>query len=330
MKSLNKTYYYFLVFFSLLTSNVIHAQTIEDKIASIPAKYFELDRENFHLQFNKNSYLTDESIWFKGFVFDKKNNVPNIETTNVYVNLFSPSGEKLDSKLCYGRNGTFQGNFKLKSEYLAGTYYIQVSTNWCNNFVENESGIFSVSILNSDSNQAPKTLNPIINFHPEGGVFLEGITNSMGISILDCTNKAIEINDGIVLNSKGEEIANFQTNSFGYGKFEIIQTNREIYKIAFYYKNQKIEKELPLPVELGTVLTVNNYSNDTKTFVTIKTNDKSRKNFDGKKLFLTVNQNEKIVIAGFQFKENTNTIVLANSDLFDGSDSTNKPRDYKS
>ena len=318
MKSLKKTCCYFIIFLNLLISNSIQAQTIEDKIAAITTNYFELERESFHLQCNKNTYLTDESIWFKGFVFDKKNNLPNSETTNVYVNLFSPSGQKLDSKLCYGRNGTFQGNFKLKTAYLEGTYYIQVSTNWCNNFVENESGIFNIAIINTDSDLASKTLLPTINFHPEGGVFLSGITNSMGISILDCNNNAIEITDGIVWNSKGEEIAGFQTNSFGFGKFDIIQTNREIYKISFNYKNQKIEKELPLPVESGTVLSVNNYSNDTKTFVTIKTNDVARKTFEGKKLFLTVNQNEKIVIAGFQFKDNTNTIVLANSDLFEG------------
>ena len=307
-------FFYLILFFSYKTQ----AQTIEDKIAAIPSQYFELDRENFHLQFNKNSYLTEESIWFKGFVFDKKNTVPYMETTNVYVNLFSPSGEKLDSKLCFAKDGAFQGSFKLKTEYPSGTYYAQVSSNWCNNFVENESGIFSVSIVDSNGILASKTTNPILNFHPEGGVFLEGITNTIGVSAVDCNNNGIEISSGIVQNSKGEEIANFQTNSFGFGKFDIIQTNHEIYKISFVYNNLKIEKSLPFPDEIGTALSVNNYSNDTKTFVTIKTNDKTRKNFEGKKLYLTVNQNEKMVIAGFEFKENTNTIVLANADMFDG------------
>ncbi|RTY90933.1 MG2 domain-containing protein [Flavobacterium sp. GT3R68] len=309
-----------LMFISIIFSSVlVHSQSTEEKIADITAQYFELDRENYHLQFNKGTYLTNETIWFKGFVFDKKNNTPYIETTNIYVNFFTPEGEKIGSKLLYAHDGIFQGDFKLNSSLKTGKYYFQVHTNWSNNFSEDESGVFRVEIINdSDGNISYLNNEPIVEFHPEGGVFLTGVNNIIGIAITDCNHEGLSISNGKVLNGKGEEISSFQTNAFGYGKFEILQARKENYHIVINYNNHQITKSLPQPQDTGTMLTVNNYSNESKTFISIRTNEQTKSTLAGKKLYLTVNQNDKINIVNFQVKENDHPIVLANTNLFDG------------
>lgn len=309
-----------VMFVSIICSFLTaHSQSTEEKIANIAAQYFDLDRENYHLQFNKSTYLTNETIWFKGFVFDKKNNTPYTETANIYVNFFTPEGEKIESKLFYAHDGIFQGDFKLNNNLKTGKYYFQVYTNWSNNFSEDESAVFRVEIIN-DSEGTITYLNnePIIEFHPEGGIFLTGVNNIIGVSITDCNQVGLSLSSGKVLNAKGEEISSFQTNAFGYGKFEIAQARKENYQIVINYNNHQIKKSLPQPQETGTVLTVNNYSNESKTFISIRTNDQTKTTLAGKKLYLTVNQNDKINIVNVQVKENDNPIVLANTNLFNG------------
>ncbi|HLF52224.1 MG2 domain-containing protein [Flavobacterium sp.] len=319
MKIQKKLFNLFLTVFAFFTIQNIQSQSIEEKIANITSQYFELDRENFHIQFNKSIYLTNESIWFKGFVYDKKNNIPNTETTNIYVILFNPEGKKLDTKLFFAENGVFQGDFKLNNSLKSGKYYLQVYTNWSNNFHEDESSIFRVKIINSNEGEiAYVASDPKIEFHPEGGIFLEGINNTIGISVMDCNNEGLSIAEAKVINEKGEEISSFQTNAFGYGKFEIMRARKENYKIVFTYNNNKIEKFLPLPQENGTLLLVNNFSNEAKTFVSIRTNEQSKRNLIGKNLYLTVNQNDRINIVNFQINENDHPIILSNKDLFDG------------
>lgn len=77
--------FYSLIFVWFSCQIALNAQSIEEKIIKIASDYFELTRENFHLQFNKTNYLIGETIWFKGFVIDKKTNLPSTETTNVYL-----------------------------------------------------------------------------------------------------------------------------------------------------------------------------------------------------------------------------------------------------
>ena len=85
--SVRKEIYIFTVVF-FLGQMVLTSQTTEEKITKITTDYFELTRENFHLQFNKTTYLAGETNWFKGFVLDKKTNLPSAETTNVYLDFF--------------------------------------------------------------------------------------------------------------------------------------------------------------------------------------------------------------------------------------------------
>ena len=88
----------FIYFFHLFALN---AQSTEEKITKIAADYFELTRENFHIQFNKINYLVGESIWFKGFVLDKNKNLLSTETTNVYLDFLNTEGNKIETNLLY-------------------------------------------------------------------------------------------------------------------------------------------------------------------------------------------------------------------------------------
>ena len=87
----------FLVFFSGIAQN-----NLDEKLIN----YFKLDRENIHLHLNKTIYLTNETIWFKGYVIEKKASKLNFLTTNVHVRLLDATKKEIFNKLFYASNGT--------------------------------------------------------------------------------------------------------------------------------------------------------------------------------------------------------------------------------
>ncbi|MBC7438483.1 MAG: hypothetical protein H7250_00665 [Flavobacterium sp.] len=315
---IQKEIYIFTVVF-FLGQMVLTSQTTEEKIIKITTDYFELTRENFHLQFNKTTYLAGETTWFKGFVLDKKTNLPSAETTNVYLDFLNAEGNKMETNLLYAENGFFEGNFELNEKLQSGIYYFRVYTNFSNNFTENEAGIFKIEIINPlDEKFETDENNLEITFQPESNVFLEGVKNTIGISILNCKKESVTIGDGKVLNEKGEEISSFQTNIFGFGKFEIINATSDQYKVSFTYKNEILEKILPKAKQNGLVLSVNNFSNDAQTYVNVIGNDVSIKKFRSKNLYLTINQNDKISVAKFEIKSKENPIIVLKDNMFQG------------
>ena len=135
----------FLLFF--VSKNFSQNTEIKENIAEKLNSYFDLERENIHLHLNKDLYLTDESIWFKGYVYNRKERLPFFNTTNVFVVLYNETGTQIAKQLAYANTGTFEGAFTNLKDLSSGNYYIQVYTNWMNNFQENESSIFPITSL---------------------------------------------------------------------------------------------------------------------------------------------------------------------------------------
>jgi len=289
----------------------------KQKIETAFAEFFKLDRENIHLHLNKSTYLNTDEIWFKGYIIEKKSKNPYVATSNVNIALIDDKGEKLKNYLFYADNSIFEGSLKIDKNLKTGTYYLQVYTNYMNNFSENESNFFEINIINpEDGNQlpSPNTINYntlTTEFFPEGNVFLEGTSNTIGIKITDCNGNGIPVKDGEIKDAQGITITNFATNEFGYGKFDILQTKNELYKAVYLINDIKTEKALPLPTKNGITLSVNNYTFENKTTVKIKTNPNSINEYKKEPLTLVLQQDNTVSFVDFSFKENTTEQLLA-------------------
>lgn len=295
-----------------------------EKITTALEHYFALDRENIHLHLDKNTFLTNESIWFKGYIRDRKKNAPYVFTTNVFVVLLDENGKKIEEKLVFANNGTFFGNIKLNKEIASGTYFLQVYTNWMNNFNENESYIQKIDILNTNnpSLQAHNINSyhtPNINFYPEGGTLIYGINSTIGIKVLDCNNKPFPITEVDLIDSNGQFIKKIYLNKFGDGKFELIAST-ETYKIAFTSNNHKIEKELPIASLNGIALEINSYNISNRIVARIKTNKNSIDSLKNKPLLFVIHQDAKATFFEIGFKDGKleQEIVFSDENLHDG------------
>jgi hypothetical protein len=314
------------LFTLLLISYTTSAQDANfEKIANSLEKYFELEREKIHIHLNKTTYITNEAVWFKGYVFDRKNAIPFVTTTNVFCEFFDSDGNKLLEKLIYASNGSFESNIEIDPDLKTGIYYLRFFTNWMNNFQEDESSTYAIQIINSDEKYYEKTTtldyNSLeININPESGSLLTDIFNSVAVRIYDKNKNGFELSNVIVKDEKNQKITSFSTNKLGYGRFDFIPKDGKTYYIEI--KNEKINKTHPLPAinQIGFNYTVNSFYYPNKTIVQFKTNSKSIKSLQDKSYYIVIHQDNKAIVEKINFnnKNLEKKYTFLNKDLFQG------------
>lgn len=316
----------FLFLFSLLTQFQTIAQSITQREKEITARYtdyFKSDREKIHLHLNKTTYLNEETIWFKGYVIEEKSKKPVFNPTNIYIDLYDLNGTRILSELCYLIYGTFEGYIPLGEKIKSGTYYIRAYTNFMNNFTEDESALYQVTILASNDKMASKNTKPDlsglnIRFFPEAGVFLENSANTMVIKITDCNEKPVAVQNGSIINNKGDLVTNFATSEKGIGRFELPQNYNAPYKAVFTTNNKTQTFLLPTPKTSGYTFSINNYTFNDKAFLKLKT--ASPVSTDTA-LSLIIQQDEKVsLIENLTLKKGLkeDTFTISNEHFYEG------------
>src|SRR5690606_27779331 len=159
----------------------------------------------------------------------------------------------------------------------------------------------------------PVAANFDLQFLPEGGHCISGVTNTFGLKITDCNSEGLEI-EGVIKDSKGTLLTNFKSNAFGLGKFDLAMEDQEIYTAYYSIDGEEYTLQLPNSEPQGFSISVNNYTNATTTFVSLKTNPLTLQNTAGKTYFLVINQNNKVSVVDLKTDELTtnNTIPISN------------------
>ena len=289
------------------------------KIATVLESYFDLEREAIHLHVDKTTFMNNEAIWYQGYIINRKTNKPYF-TTNIFVVLYDEKGTQISEKLVYATSGVFSGKIDLDPKLASGNYYIQVFTNWMNNFSENESTITKISVINPEEGiKNYKRLNPDsleISLHPEGKSLVRDISNTIGIRVNDCRGNSPENLEAIIKKSSGEIIKTIKLNQFGYGRFDILPTDENI-SVVVRHEEKTIEKTLPSAELIGLSIEANTFSIENKTAIKIKTNKNSLDLFQSKKLHLIIHKDQKVLGFPVEFKPDAleQTIVVSNAQL---------------
>ena len=315
-----------LICFLMLFGALCYAQQgRNEEIVKAVNDYFMLERENIHAHFDKKVFMTNENIWFKGYVFHRKKNVPFFTTINVYASLIDDQGKILDTKLLYGNLGSFTGNFRLGDNFKSGKYYVQFYTNWMNNFSEDESSVYEIAVVNPGKGSGtalappdPSSIN--IDFSPEGGTFVSGVANNIGLQVSDCNHNPLSVTTAEIVDKSGIVIRKVQLNKLGYGRLEMPAGNTEGYKAIVDVNGRKHEKLLPTQELRGIALDVNSFSNADNTVVKIRSNKTTTDYYAGKSLHLIIHQDNKVSVMEFLLspKNSEQIIAVPNTDIADG------------
>lgn len=306
----------------LLFSLVVNAQsTTKETALKAVTDYFFLERENIHVQCNKNIYTTNEQIWFKGYVFHRKNNLPFFNTINIFASLIDESGKILETKLIYGNIGSFSGSFKLNDSYKSGHYYLQFYTNWMNNFTEDESAVYEVAVINPATGAgnalAKADLSKlIIEINPQGGTLVSGIANIAGLHISDCNHEPVAVSTAEIIDASGKSLKQVQINKLGYGRFDITPKAGETYKAVVMLDDVKHEQTFTAAAT-GITMDINSYALTDKLLVVLQTNNAAA--YKGKPLYILIQKDEKAAIFDVAFDDKGEAkMVIEKTDIFDG------------
>lgn len=294
-----------------------NCQAIDNKklIQNCLENYFRYDRENIHVQFNKNRYVNNEDIAFKGYISSKNNTTLAENTTNVQLIVYNDQKQIIQKQLIFASKGTFAGGIHLNDKFKAGKYYFHFFTNWMHNFIEDDSFVQTIEIIdkketyNFDSEE-PNWNTAEIALFPEGGYIISDIINTVGVKITDCNQRGIQINDGIILDSKSNEISHFHTNMSGNGVFYMNPDLNEIYTLKIKSDKLTISKPLPSIQATGIVISYNNNLSGQNLVINVKTNEKGVEIYQNKKYNLLIQQNKNAVLKEVTFNnKKTNQIV---------------------
>lgn len=293
----------------------------QEKIKSSILAYFKFDREVVHVQFNKNVYLDNEDIAFKGYVYSKNNNTPHYNTTNMQLVIYDDQQQIIQKQLLYTSKGTFSGGIHLTDKFKPGKYYFRFFTNWMNNFNEDDSFTQTIEIINKKDpypipSNEPNWKSAEITIVPERGVILADATNTIGVTIKDCNNKGIEIKDGVILDSKSNEVTHFFTNKMGYGVFYLNPDLNEKYTLKINTDKLVLSKTIPKSEETGLIVAYNNNLKNNKLAVAVKTNEKGVEFYQNKKFFLLIHQDSNSIQQQINFdNKNTEQVVIFDKKL---------------
>lgn len=100
-----------------------------------------------------------------------------------------------------------------------------------------------------------------IQFFPEGGYLVNGLTNRVGFKVIDINGKGIDV-EGEVTDEAGNKILNLKTSKFGMGMFEILPKLDSSYKFNIIYNGEQLVYELPTAIRHGAILQVVEHSKD--------------------------------------------------------------------
>ncbi len=292
----------------------------QDKVISSIKNYFEDDRENIYLHLNKEHYLSGEEIWYKGYVTEKKTNMPFTLTSSVFVALSDHNGNVLQTSLNYTSSSLLRGHISIPDTLSTGQYYVHAYTNFMNNFEEDESSKFPIYVINTaqgnDIDESVVNYDSVrITLSPEGGNLINDVANTVGVHVFDCNGKGIAASGNIVDNT-GKELISFTTNTQGYGRLSITPKSGEAYKAECIIKEKKFSASLPYAKSRGIAFSINNYTFADKTVFAFKTNAATLSEIRNQPLSLVIFQGKNVTLATVKFSDDTQlTITIPSSAL---------------
>jgi hypothetical protein len=252
----------------LLTSQSGMSQSVFPTKLTAALNQFESteQKEKIYLHTDKSFYLAGEICWFKAYVVDASLHKPFSLSKVAYVELLNYNSKPVLQGKISLQKGFDNGSFFLPLYLPSGSYKIRAYTNWMKNFGPEyffEKNITVVNTLKRERDSIIHTTPGVdIQFFPEGGNLVDGISSVVGFKAVDERGKGISIEGDIVDRDK-KTVAHFQSQLFGMGRFRMTAYSGNQYKAYVRTgENQLNVIDLPASIPAGYCLQVTNDLNN--------------------------------------------------------------------
>ncbi len=235
-----------VVFFTLLSESIFCQPAGYNQIVlNLEQHLNKQNPQKLFIHFDKEHYAAKETIWFKGYLVEGINHLPDSASANVYLELWNVQGQKVSERVMKPENGSFFGNLYIPGEFQDGNYVIRAYTDWMlnqgedflfykyfyisnpdfANFIDNNTRRFNRE-FNSNLENLRQTVN--IAFFPEGDKLVNGLECRVAVRATDATSKGQRLR-GEVKDNSGTVAGIFETNDDGLGVFSFIPEAGQTY-----------------------------------------------------------------------------------------------------
>lgn len=295
-----------------------------------------LQIEKIFLHINKSSFQAGENIWFKAYIVNDADNKPSLATTNLHINVYDSNKKLISHHLFLADSGKSNGNILLNEELKSGTYFIEATTQWNQNFKSNAYitpfNIISQSTiaLGAENNNAnseetnsssANSNNLAIEFYPESKVLLNNTRNKIAFTS-KLNGKGISASGEIIDNETGIIVAKIESNKYGMGEFVLYTKPNRTYTAFINSNGHDKHFTISKAQDIGYIITKSkNQTENNSINFTLKTNESTLKQKTGNHVFAVLHRKGKHnAIIPIKIKKNyiNYSFNLSEELLFDG------------
>ena len=226
---------------------------------SLPAFNQSIDyassKEKIYIQTSHVFFKQGETLYFKIYVVNAKDQTPAALSSIVYVELISPAGtvlQKLNYKIV---NGYAEGSYEFADESVGGVYKIKAYTTWMRN--ENESAFFTKEIT-LQKVIAPRVLMKL-DFPEKGyGAGSEVVANFSMRNLSDQPVKFFPAKFAVSVGGQQIQTDDFKSDHEGKAKIKFklpadLNTNDGLLNVTVNYDSYTEAISRSIPIVLGRI-----------------------------------------------------------------------------
>ncbi|GAB3640854.1 TonB-dependent receptor plug domain-containing protein [Spirosoma arcticum] len=224
--------------------------------------------EKVYLHTDRETYLTGETIWMKGYLFNGSSHAADTVSRVVYVDLVDPVARRVRLRAQFRATDSYApGQLILPDSVPAGTYQLRAYTNFMRNEPETYFFTKTLTVLRpagteptgSAAQTAPR--QPDVQFLPEGGQLVEGLDGRVAFKAVSSSGRSVDVS-GFVLDAKKDTVSGFASLHAGMGYFAFKPEAGQTYT-AFVRLAGGGVAPYPMPTvqAQGVVMQVDNLSN---------------------------------------------------------------------
>jgi len=253
-------------------------------------------QEKVYVHTDKGAYMTGEIMWFKVYAVDGTYNKPLNLSKVVYVELLDNNQVAVLQTKVEMRNGSGSGSIYVPVTTNNGSYKLRAYTNWMKNFSPDYYFEKNITLVNPQiAPTAVAAANPSdfdIQFFPEGGNLVNGLTSKVAFKAVDKSGKGISFS-GAIIDQKKDTVVKFTPTKFGMGNFLFTPDGANTYKAVIRVgNNAAVVKDIPAIDQQGYVMQLaDNGSGQLQ--VNVTTNTKT----DEPDLYLFVHSKQVVKVA---------------------------------
>jgi hypothetical protein len=237
--------------------------------------------EKVYLHVDRDTYYAGDDIWFKAYLVDALDHMLTDHSSNLHVELISPSSEIISNRIIRIDRGSGNGDFKLPDDIRSGRYRIRAYTNYMRNFSDKLFFTKEISVVNANDGQYESSgkveyvkNNIRLDFFPEGGSLIDNVSSIIAFKAVDNLGKGCDVT-GKIYSSDGGLVTTFKSTHLGMGSFSL----RPLQGLSYYSvirgkDSVDVKAELPASFPTGVTFSAS-INQDHELLISTRTNSRT-------------------------------------------------------